>query len=274
MHRANHRTMQRTMQRTVKTVAAAALLLAPIVAMAAEGTFDKTLNVDGHATLIVTTGAGNITVKPGENSQVRVIGHVKTGWGFSSGDARVKEIVANPPIEQTGNILRIGKLKGYWDNVSIDYEITAPRDVELTATTGSGNIDAGGIGGALRAQTGSGNITASQVTGGEIKVQTGSGNIRLSNANGSLRAQTGSGSIDIGGKPAGEWRLRTGSGNVTLSLGNNPFTLEASTGSGSIRTAQTLAMEGSFDRHHVSGRANGGGPLVSVATGSGDIQIR
>lgn len=266
MHQANHRTMK-------KAAVAATLLLAPVLAFAAEGSFDKTLSVDGHATLIVTTGAGNITVKPGANSQVRVIGHIKTGWGFSGGDARVKEIVANPPIEQTGNILRIGKMKEHWDNFTIDYEITAPQDVEVNATSGSGNIDASGIGGALHAQTGSGNITASQVSGGEIKVQTGSGNIHLTNANGSLRAQTGSGSIDIGGQPKGEWRLQTGFGHVTLSLGNNPFTLDASTGFGSIKTAQPLVTEGSVGRQHVSGKANGGGPLVKVATGSGDIRI-
>jgi hypothetical protein len=33
-------------------------------------------------------------------------------------------------------------------------------------------------------------------------------------------------------------------------------------------------MQGSLNRHHISGTVNGGGPTIHANTGSGDISIR
>jgi hypothetical protein len=34
-----------------------------------------------------------------------------------------------------------------------------------------------------------------------------------------------------------------------------------------------MLTQGSSDRHHVTGKINGGGPTVRIETGSGDIRI-
>jgi hypothetical protein len=34
-----------------------------------------------------------------------------------------------------------------------------------------------------------------------------------------------------------------------------------------------MAVQGSFDRHHIVGKINGGGPTVRIQTGSGDVRI-
>jgi hypothetical protein len=34
-----------------------------------------------------------------------------------------------------------------------------------------------------------------------------------------------------------------------------------------------MLTQGSTDRHHFAGKLNGGGPLVRVETGSGDIRL-
>jgi DUF4097 and DUF4098 domain-containing protein YvlB len=90
---------------------------------------------------------------------------------------------------------------------------------------------------------------------------------------GGLKVETGSGSLDITGQPTSAWKLETGSGNITLGLGNARFTLDAETGSGSIKSDLPLQMQGSMDKHHVTGMVNGGGPTLKVETGSGDIRI-
>lgn len=279
------------------TIAAAAVvLLAPTLVFAAEGTFDKTLTVSGTANINISTGSGYIHVSPGSDNQIHVIGHVKssTHWGSGGGSPEeiVKEIVANPPIDQTGSMIRIGKMKEDWHNVSIDYEITAPKNSQLTAstgsgdirvqsvgnnvklTTGSGTIEATGVSGSLSLDTGSGDIHADQGTPGDVKAQTGSGSIRLNNIQGALKAQTGSGDVEVSGKPTSPWRVGTGSGSVTIAANNTPFTLDASSGSGGIKTDLPITVEGSLDRHHVTGKVNGGGPTVRVETGSGSIRIR
>jgi len=273
---------------------AAAVLLAPTPMIAAEGHFDKTLTVNGQATLNVSTGSGYIRINPGSDNQIHIVGRVKSsnwmGGSGQSAEQRVNEIVSNPPIEQTGNIIRVGKDHGQ-NHVSIDYDITAPKNTTLSAgsgsgdininnvgenaklNTGSGNIDASGLSGTISLETGSGDITASQNRAGDVKAGTGSGNIHLNNIQGGLKAETGSGNIEISGKPTSDWKLGTGSGDVTLSLGGAAMTLDASTGSGGIQTDLPITVQGNLDKHHVVGKVNGGGPAVRVETGSGSIHI-
>lgn len=272
-------------------VAIAALALAALPALASEATFERNLQVSGRVELSVHTGSGNIHITHGSGTQVHVVGRVKSSWGASGGEERVREIAANPPIEQTGNIIRIGAHHENLHNISIDYEVQAPADAFLDAGSGSGdvtddgvgenaklgsgsgNIHATGLRGSFAVNTGSGNIYAEQSSTGDVKAQTGSGNIELRDIHGTLRASTGSGDIKIGGSPSGDWKLETGSGNVEFSPGNTGFVLDASTGSGSVHTDHEMAVQGSFDRHHITGKINGGGPTVRIQTGSGDVRV-
>ena len=270
-------------------VAAAALIMAALPALATEATFERNLSVTGRVDLTVSTGSGNVHLTRGSGNQVHIFGRVKSNWGGR--DEQVRQIAANPPIEQTGNIIRIGGRHENLHNISIDYEIQAPADVFLDASsgsgnitddsigdnaklsTGSGNIHATGLHGGFLVNTGSGDIYADQTGEGDVKAQTGSGNIELRNLHGGMRAGTGSGDIKVSGSPANSWHLETGSGNVEFWPGSTGFTLDASTGSGSIHTDRDMLSQGSSDRHHITGKINGGGPTVRVETGSGDIRV-
>jgi hypothetical protein len=270
-------------------MAATVLAMAALPALAAEATFERNLAVNGRVDLSVSTGSGNVHLTRGAGNQVHIFGRVKSGWGGN--DARVHEIAANPPIEQTGNIIRIGAHHDNMHNISIDYEIQAPADAFLDAgsgsgditddgigdnaklSTGSGNIHATGLHGGFTATTGSGDIYAEQTGTGDVRARTGSGNIELRNLNGGLHADTGSGDIKVAGTPASPWRLQTGSGNVEFWPGNTGFTLDASTGSGSVHTDREMLTQGTSDRHHVVGKIGGGGPTVRIGTGSGDIRV-
>jgi hypothetical protein len=270
-------------------LAAAALALATVPALASEATFERTLSVNGRVELSVATGSGNIHLTRGAGNQVHIFGKVKSSWGAS--DEQVREIAAHPPIEQTGNIVRIGARHENLRNISIDYEIQAPENVFLDAasgsgditvdgvgenakiSTGSGNIHATGLHNGFTANTGSGNIYAEQAGVGDVKAQTGSGSVELRNLHGGLRAGTGSGDIKVGGTPSSDWKLETGSGSVELWPGSAGITLDASTGSGSVHSDRDVVTHGESNRHHVSGTLNGGGPTVRIETGSGSIRI-
>jgi hypothetical protein len=287
-------------------------------AFAAEKSFDRTLSVNGPVTLRVSTGSGYIHVSPGSDNQVHIAGRVKSFnnwnlWGGSSDDA-VGRVASNPPIDQAGNIIRVGDDHGgdFARHVSIDYDITTPANTMLVAEsgsgdlqlsningtvkahtgsgsiradklgsgskleTGSGSIEANNLAGSTNLQTGSGEIRASLSSAGDVVAGTGSGSIRLENVQGSLKAETGSGTLEISGQPTAPWKLETGSGNISLRVGNAHFTLDASTGSGSVKSDPPLTMttHGTTDKHHVSGTVNGGGPTVKAETGSGDIHIQ
>lgn len=269
-----------------------ALALTPAALFAAEGTFDRTLNVSGTANLKVSTGSGYIHITPGPAGSIHIIGHVHSSMGWFSGtpEDRVRRITDNPPIEQNGNDIEVGQ-HTHFENVSIDYVITAPRGTNVEANSGSGDLNISNLGAPLKAGTGSGTIEANDLTGdvtlsagsGDIramlnganyvKAETGSGTIRLQGVTGGLYAETGSGDIDVSGQPGSGWKLETGSGSVTLNTGGAHFTLDASTGSGDVHSDPSISTHGSIDRHHVTGDVNGGGPIVRVETGSGDVSI-
>lgn len=270
--------------------ALAALAVAAVPAMAAEATFERSLSINGRPDLTISTGAGYIHLTAGPAGQIHIIGHVRSNWDGS--DDEVRDIAAHPPIEQTGNIVRIGVHQGNLHHVSIDYDIQAPANAYLSASsgsgdltvdgvgvdakleTGSGRIHATGLSGGFSVETGSGNIYAEQSGDGDVKAETGSGSIELHGLNGALRAETGSGSIKAQGKPAGPWKLDTGSGSVEIWTGDAAFTLDASCGSGGVHSDRQVATEGaSSDHRHLAGRVNGGGPLVKIETGSGSITV-
>jgi DUF4097 and DUF4098 domain-containing protein YvlB len=264
---------------------------------AADSTFDRTLNVSSAPDLTVSTGSGYIRLRSGSDAQIHIVGHLHTNHGWMSGggnDARMQQIVNNPPIVQSGNVITVGERHNndLYRNITIDYEITLPHNSVIAATTGSGDVEIQDVGASLKAQSGSGSVRAHGVRGGailgtgsgdidlqqtvpgDVKAETGSGSIRLHGLSSALKASTGSGDIEAEGKPNTDWKITTGSGSIRLSVGNAHFNLDADTGSGSINVAQPITMQGSLNRHHVSGIVNGGGPTIRANTGSGDIQVK
>ena len=301
---------------------------------AAEGSFERALKVTGAVDLTVTTGSGNIDIKTDGAGSVHVRGLIRVngGWHLSAEEAerRVRALESNPPIEQTGNSIRIGHIEdpALRRHVSINYELVVPVETRVTsdtgsgdqsivgvrgpvkADTGSGNVKVSRVGDVVRAQTGSGdiqldaikaqvyaetgsgNIRATGVDGGfvgttgsgdvrleqtaagPVTVETGSGNAEISGVQGSLRAHTGSGNLTADGQPSGPWKLDTGSGNITLRLAAQAaFDLHAGTGSGEVSTSHEITVQGKLSRHELRGKVRGGGVLVEVSTGSGDIHI-
>lgn len=264
-------------------------VMATVPARATEATFERDLTVTGRVDLTVSTGSGSIHLTSGPAGRVHIFARVKSGWGSS--DEMVQQIAAHPPIQQTGNIVRIGAGHQNLGNVSIDYEIQAPPDAYLDAasgsgsitdegvganaklSTGSGSIHATGLQGGFTVQTGSGNIDAAQTGSGDVKAETGSGSIELKNLHGGLRAGTGSGNIKADGTPAASWRINTGSGSVELWTGNAALTLDAGAGSGNIHCDRAIVSQGTVNHHHLKGEIGGGGPAVHIGTGSGNIRI-
>lgn len=279
----------------------ATALLALATAAFADNQFERTVTVSGQPDLYVNTGSGNIHIHPGSGNVIHIVGHVHvSGWNtmFGGGDvnARIQRIVSNPPITQDGNTVRVGATNydhDLFNNISIDYDITAPAEVALNlhsgsgdvqvdqlgryveAGSGSGNLVIHGVHGAAELSTGSGDIELQETASGDVRAKSGSGNIRIHGLNGGLTARTGSGDIEADGRLTGAANLSSGSGDVRLHLTPDAhFNLEASTGSGDINVRYPNApQQGEHNHHHLSGPVNGGGPLLEVRTGSGDVSI-
>lgn len=241
-----------------KNVALVAVVLAVgmLPARAAiTGHFERTLKVNGPVDLTVVSGSGDITVHTGSGDSVIVSAklHASNSWLFGgSAEDRIHQIEQNPPVEQQGNIIHIGKAQDHdlFRNISIDYDVTVPAKTRLTSTTGSGDQMINGLQLPLTARTGSGNISVDDL-GADAHISSGSGDLKIGSVKGSLNATAGSGNIRAQGV-AGEINATTGSGDVEMrqvAAGN----VRVGTGSGNVKLYGI----------------NGG---LRAQTGSGDIQ--
>jgi hypothetical protein len=233
-------------------------------------------------------------------------------WFSGGRQGEVSELEKNPPIRQTGNSIRIDYVNVRNISIDYDITVPADtrlrthsgsgdqtieglrsnlelesgsgdmrlKDLngDLHVHTGSGNIDAQDVTGAFNAEAGSGDIRLSAKGSGDVRVHTGSGNIDLRDVQGTVRAEAGSGDITIDATQTGIWDIRTGSGNVRLRLPSQAaFDLGASTGTGTVTVAHpvTMTIQGNVQRaqRSISGKVRGGGPMLTVHTGSGDVQI-
>jgi hypothetical protein len=262
---------------------------------AAEGSFDRTLKVNGAVDLTVSTGSGSIAVHTGDAATVRVSAKIRVseGWRISDSEARekVRKIEANPPIEQVGNTIRIGEIKDeeLRHNVSISYEVITPVETRLRASSGSGSETLEGVHGPVEASTGSGGIRVLHV-GGDLHATTGSGSINADGVQGSMHAttgsggihaigvaggltgETGSGSIELEQTAAGDVDVQTGSGGITLR--GVKGRLHARTGSGSISAEGVPSAE--WRLHSGSGGVTlrlpaDAGFELEASTGSGSV---
>jgi len=262
------------------------------------GSFTRTFQVTGPVSLEVSNGSGDITVRQGGSGSVEIRAKIHVGdrwFGNSDVDRRVHAVESNPPLEQSGNTIRIRKVEDEERNshISIDYEITAPAETQLHSETGSGDVIVEGIHGPVSARTGSGDVKMSglhadvtaytgsgdakfeSIEAGHLEIETGSGDVELREVRCAAQVRTGSGDIEAQGEPQEAWRLRTGSGDVTLRLpADLGFDLDAHTGSGDVEThGLAITTEGTFGHGNLRGKVRGGGVPVEVQTSSGDIRI-
>jgi DUF4097 and DUF4098 domain-containing protein YvlB len=246
---------------------------------AVEGSFQRSLKVNGSVDLDIETGSGNIEIRTGSSDQVQITGHIRANnnWGFGSngGDAadKVKRIESNPPIQQSGNDIRIGHIDDpqLKRNISISYELVVPADTRLRSRTGSGNQNAVGLKGAIDLQTGSGNVVFSNI-GNTVHAESGSGNIQADNVSGNVRAKSGSGDIHINGLSGG-LDAESGSGNITMAQAS-AGSVRASTGSGDVTLS---GVKGSLEATTGSGTVHADGDPKGawrLHTGSGSVRVR
>jgi len=264
---------QNVMRGAALTIGIAVLLTCSLPAFAAEGRFDRTLQVTGSVNLQIETGSGSINVRTGNSNEVRVTGHIRSSDWMGSADERVRKLESNPPIQQSGNDIRIGHIDDpeLRHNISISYEVEVPANTELRSTTGSGSQEISGISGSLEASTGSGSLKISSI-GSSVRAHSGSGNIDIDGAGGSVNVRAGSGSIHAT-RVAGGFDGETGSGHLTLEQ-TAPGSVRAETGSGGLElrnvhgSLQAQAGSGSI---RAEGEATGG---WVVHTGSGSVELR
>jgi DUF4097 and DUF4098 domain-containing protein YvlB len=275
-----------------------------------EKTFQVTgtvnLEVQTHSgDIIVRSGqSGSVTVR----GKIFVGDH----WLFGDRRSDVSAIEQNPPVRQDGNNIRIDYVNSHDISVDYEITVPADTVVhshtgsgnqtiegthgdadlqsgsgdmrlsevtgEIHLQTGSGNVRAKEVSGAVHGGAGSGDIEVEETGPGDIDLHTGSGNISVRGIHGAFHAEAGSGDVTAEGTQTGDWEIRTGSGNVNVRLPSDAaFDANISTSSGTldVNAPITMTVQGRIDDSHktIAGKVRGGGPMLTLHTGSGDIHI-
>jgi DUF4097 and DUF4098 domain-containing protein YvlB len=238
--------------------------------------------------------------------------HSNNSWFGGDHKAEVQELQNNPPIRQNGNSIRIDyvnmtsisvdyeitvpentairshtgsgdqTVEGLKGNIDLESGSGDLRLARLTGEmrfqTGSGNVRGREIMGPAKVKAGSGDIEIEETGSGDVDIRTGSGNITVSGIDGGFHAEAGSGDIHGKGQPKNMWSVRTGSGNVHLNVPSDAaFDVDISSSSGSVNLGHpvTTTIQGRVQetRKSVVGKVRGGGPTISVHTGSGDVSV-
>ena len=233
-------------------------------------------------------------------------------WFGGDHKAEAQELQSNPPIRQNDNSIRIDyvninnisidyeitvpeetairahtgsgnqTIEGLRGNIELESGSGDLRLARLTGDmrfqTGSGNVRGRELAGPAKVKAGSGDIEIEETGAGDMEIRTGSGNINVSGINGGFHAEAGSGDIHGKGIPKNMWSVRTGSGNVTLSVPHDTaFDVDVSSSSGTVTLGHpvTTTVQGRIQemKKSVVGKVLGGGPMISVHTGSGDVAV-
>jgi hypothetical protein len=206
----------------------------------AEGSFERTMKVNGPVDLEVLSRSGRIDVTVGERDTVRVIGRIQAHGAFLvfggyTPEEQVKSLESSPPIEQTGDAIRIGDIHDpAFGNVSISYTVTVPADTRLRTSSRSGDQTIESVLGPVEASSRSGSIRVGRVArDAEIETRSGEVDVRLPSDGGArLEVQTRSGAVDSDVPMLIE---RGHSRHVSGTIGRGDRRVQVYTRSGSVR---------------------------------------
>jgi DUF4097 and DUF4098 domain-containing protein YvlB len=200
---------------------------------AVSGSFERNYSVTGPIRLELTNASGDVNITGSADGKVHVHGDVRaSGFGSESSQKRLDETVSNPPIEQRGDTIRIGKEMSRIHNVSITYTIQVPRDTEVDATVASGAQTIRGVRGPVKVQAASGSIRVEQVErdaqlstasgsisatdiGSEVRVKSATGSVTVTNTRGDVIVDALTGVIRVS-RPGGRIEAKTASGDVDI----------------------------------------------------------
>ncbi|HET6568857.1 MAG TPA: DUF4097 family beta strand repeat-containing protein [Rhodothermales bacterium] len=192
----------------------------------------------------------------------------------AGGSIAVRSLSGEAHLKTSGGSLEVRDIDGVVQAHTSGGSIRA-SDLRNGATleTSGGSITASGLTGALKLETSGGSITAENVDG-TLYAHTSGGSIRVAPLRGSVQAETSGGSVtaELVGQPDGKIDLSSSGGSVTLHVDPSVHaSIDAASSGGRVRLE--VPVRGSVERNHVRGDLNGGGPVLTLRSSGGGVNI-
>lgn len=222
----------------------------------------------------VSNISGNVTVTASTTGKVEVLG---TKRGSGSGYNRIKA-----DVEQTSRGIAIcvlydessscdengshsnsrGRWNDDWGNARMDLEVAVPTNLQVSASSVSGDVSVTGAQGDVRANTVSGDVRLDRLHARSVKANTVSGDLEVR-----VDEFTGQGDLSF----------NTVSGDLTLYVPKNfDADLSMSSVSGDVNSDFALTVGGMnrMRRGSIEARIGQGGRRLDVHTVSGNLRLR
>lgn len=238
--------------------------------------WSKTYDLTGEPELRVQARDADIRIDTWDQSKIET--HVTTnGWHIGNGGLEIVE-------HQQGNMVELELRQSHHTHFSIgidarriEVEIHMPRKAKVNVHSGDGAVMAKGLKGELDFATGDGSLALEDIDG-SLRAHTSDGSVHVSGRFDVLELRTSDGRVDVEARPGSQlrqaWDIRSSDGSVTLRLpADLAADVELHTSDGSITTNIPLVVEGSFGKHDIHGKMNGGGKLLTLHTSDGSVTL-
>jgi Toastrack DUF4097 len=264
------------MIRRLIPVALAVLLATPVAAQQRQADFRWQGTIAAGGEVSLNNINGDISVVPSTTGRVEVVG-IKHGNSAYFDRIKVE-------VQPTSRGIAVCVLfdtddsycddRGYhsnsrnnrngdrdWNNLAINLQVSIPSNLEVSASSVSGDVEVTGAGGDVRATSVSGDVRLDKLHASSIHATTVSGDVVV-------RVDEFTGRGDL--------KFNTVSGDVTLEVPKGfDADLSMSTVSGKVDSDFQLVVSGSrISRRGVDGRIGNGGRRLDLTTVSGDLRIR
>jgi DUF4097 and DUF4098 domain-containing protein YvlB len=238
--------------------------------------WSKDYDLTGKPELRIDAHDARVRVETWDQNKIEA--HVTTrGWHIGVGGVEIVE-------HQQGNAVDIELRQAHRNHFSIgiddrrtELEIHMPRSAKVNVHSSDGSVSAKDLQGDLDFTTGDGRLDIENVDG-SLRAHTSDGSVHVSGRFDVLDLRTSDGRVEVEVRPGSRlieaWDVRSSDGSVSLKLpGDLAADVALHTSDGSITTNIPLVVEGSFGRHDVHGKMNGGGNRLTVHTSDGSVTL-
>jgi hypothetical protein len=254
---------------------------------------DYTLTITQEGNNMVCIAKNNTNKNGTLNISFKVFSpkNIDTDLKTSGGSINLSKLDGNIIFRTSGGSLNLASLKGKIDGKtsggSINME-NCKENIILTTSGGSvnakncsGNIDMKTSGGSFNLDHLNGKISAitsgGTINGDDIKgtllAKTSGGSINLEHLSGNVDAITAGGSIDASFDHVDDYvKLHTSAGSIDINLPAGEG-VELDLKGNRVEYDKMKDFSGRANKNSVSGKVNGGGPVVKAYTSSGNVSL-
>jgi hypothetical protein len=159
--------------------------------------------VPGDARIAIHNGRGSISVRPSDESQIRVSGKkYAKAWNESDAQQAAERVGVEIVKNGDGYEIHPSGVSAGGSRISLDLDVMVPKKASVTIRNEKGNITVADMAKAINVTNGVGDIEIHN-TGGDVDIETRKSDVKVSDTKGSVKISGHGGEIDVSGATGG-----------------------------------------------------------------------